>query len=62
MPKGTIHATAGGILCHDVDVTYGPQPGALIEERYVKEARLLVAPTAEVKTALKEIKFKKKEG
>lgn len=51
-------ATAKGILFHDVDVTYGPQPGALIVEGYVLEERLPVAPSAEAKTAMNEIKFR----
>lgn len=51
-------ATATGILFNDVDVTEGPQPGALMVEGYVHEARLPVAPVAAAKTALKEIKFR----
>lgn len=51
-------ATAKGILYNDVDVTYGPQPGALIEEAYILEARLPVAPVAAAKTALTKITFK----
>lgn len=61
VPAGTIlpanDATAKGILYTDVDVTNGPQPGSLIVEAYVLEARLPVAPEAAAKTALKEIKF-----
>lgn len=51
-------ATAEGILYNDVDVTNGPQPGSLIVEAYILEERLPVAPNAEAKTALKEIKFR----
>lgn len=51
-------ATAKGILFHDVDVTYGPQPGALMVEGYVLEARLPIVPETTAKTALKEIKFR----
>lgn len=62
VPAGTIYpkndATAKGILLTDVDVTEGPQPGALVVEAYILEARLPVAPSAEAKTALKEIKFR----
>lgn len=62
VPAGTIlpanDDTAKGILLSDIDVTYGPQPGSLIEEAYILEDRLPVAPTADAKTALKEIKFK----
>lgn len=52
------NATAQGILLTDVDVTEGPQPGALIVEAYVIPERLPVAPSAEAKAALKEIKFR----
>ncbi|MBU5214364.1 hypothetical protein [Heyndrickxia oleronia] len=62
VPAGTIYpandATAVGILFNDVDVTEGPQPGAVMVEGYVLSARLPVAPTDEAKTALKEIKFR----
>lgn len=51
-------ATAKGILYNDVDVTHGPQPGALIVEGYILEARLPVAPAATAKTALTKITFK----
>ncbi|MEC0089339.1 hypothetical protein [Paenibacillus macquariensis] len=54
----TNDASAKGILYNDVDVTYGPQPGALIEEGYILEARLPVVPSALAKTALKKITFK----
>lgn len=61
VPAGTIwpsnDANAKGILHNDVDVTHGPQPGSVIVEGYVLEARLPVAPDATAKTALKEIKF-----
>lgn len=62
VPAGTIlpanDETAKGILYNDVDVTHGPQPGSLIVEGYILEARLPVAPVADAKTALKEIKFR----
>ncbi|BDH60135.1 hypothetical protein MTP04_02650 [Lysinibacillus sp. PLM2] len=51
-------ATAQGILYTDVDVTEGPQPGSLIVEAYVLEARLPAAPSAEAKTALTKITFR----
>lgn len=50
--------TAAGILFSSVDVTEGPQPGALMVEGYVLEARLPVKPADTAKTALKEIKFR----
>ncbi len=54
----TNDASAKGILYNDVDVTHGPQPGSLIVEAYILEARLHTAPTEEAKTALTEIKFR----
>lgn len=50
--------TAIGILFNDIDVTNGPQPGALMVEGYVLEDRLPVALQATTKAALKEIKFR----
>lgn len=62
VPAGSVYPanddTAVGILFHDVDVTHGPQPGAVMVEGYVLEARLPVAPAATAKTALSEIKFR----
>lgn len=63
VPAGTIYpandATAIGILLYDVDVTEGPQPGAVIVEGYVIESRLPFAPEpTAAKPALKEIKFR----
>ncbi|WP_102274086.1 hypothetical protein [Cytobacillus massiliigabonensis] len=51
-------ATAKGILYTDVDVTNGPQPGSLIVEAYVYEARLHTAPSTEAKAALTKITFR----
>lgn len=62
VPAGTVlpanDATAKGILLSDVDVTHGPQAGALIVEAYVIAERLPEAPTEAAITALKEIKFR----
>ena len=67
VPKGSLldangvianDATVKGILFHDVDVTHGPQPGALMVEGYVLEARLPVAPDVLAKGAITEIKFR----
>jgi hypothetical protein len=62
VPAGTVYplndATAVGILTTEVDVTNGPQPGSVMVEGYVIEARLPVAPIAAAKTAMKEIKFR----
>jgi hypothetical protein len=62
VPAGTVYplndATAVGITLTETDVTFGPQPGSVMVEGYVIEARLPVAPVAAAKTALKEIKFR----
>jgi hypothetical protein len=63
VPAGTVYpandATAVGILLNDIDVTQGPQPGSVIVEGYIIEARLPVAPEAvAAKPAMKEIKFR----
>ena len=59
---GTIYpandATAKGIVYKDVDVTNGPQPGSVIVEAYILEARLHTAPSAAAKTALTKITFR----
>jgi len=54
----TNDASAKGILYNDVDVTHGPQPGALIVEGYILKDRLPVAPSELAKTALTKITFK----
>ena len=51
-------ATVVGILAEDVDVTNGPQPGALIVEGYVLKDRLPVQPQTEAEKALTKITFK----
>ncbi|WP_096269394.1 hypothetical protein [Paucisalibacillus globulus] len=51
-------ATAEGILLTDVDVTNGPQPGALLVEGYVIESRLPVVPDALAKPELTKITFR----
>lgn len=62
--SGTPSATPVGILFDDVDVTYGPQPGALIVEAYITAERLPgenvaeYAKSAAFKTALPEIKVR----
>lgn len=63
VPAGTVYpandATAIGILLNDIDVTTGPQPGAVLVDAWILEARLPVAPAATAKTALAgKIKFK----
>ena len=46
--------TAKGFVVNDVDVTTGPQPGAILDHGYVYEERLPEAPAAEAKTALEK--------
>ena len=61
VPAGTVwpanDATAEGIVFNDVDVTTGPQPGAVLVEGYIIEARLPVAPDALAKPELTKITF-----
>lgn len=51
-------ATAKGIVYTDIDVTEGPQPGSILVEAYIIEARLPAAPVALAKAELTEIKFR----
>ncbi|MMZ64408.1 hypothetical protein D3C76_950250 [compost metagenome] len=51
------NATAEGVLLNDVDVTYGPAPGALTIHGFINLANLPEAPVAEAITALKQITF-----
>lgn len=51
-------ATAKGIVYTDVDVTEGPQPGAVLYEAWVIEERLPEVVSAEAKPVLKGIKFR----
>lgn len=50
---------AVGLLFRSVDVTYGPQPGAVIVEGWVLEERLPKTITTAEKTAMSGIHFKK---
>lgn len=61
VPAGTVYKvnnTAVGLLFNDVDVTEGPQAGAVMVEGYVIEARLPATVESADKTAMKEIKFR----
>ncbi|MDF2722108.1 MAG: hypothetical protein K0Q59_1783 [Paenibacillus sp.] len=62
VPAGTVYpandATAIGITLTDTDVTEGPQPGSVIVDGWILEARLPVAPAIDAKTAMKNLKFK----
>ncbi|MDM0558307.1 hypothetical protein QTH42_15155 [Clostridium perfringens] len=67
VPKGSLldgdgtvknDGTVVGILAEEVDVTNGPQLGALIVEGYVLKDRLPVAPEEVAIGALKKITFK----
>lgn len=48
---------AEGVLFNDVDVTYGPAPGAVIIHGFIAVDKLPEAPTEEAETALNMIKF-----
>ena len=59
---GTVYkntdGVALGLLLTDIDVTEGPQPGAVMYEGWVIEARLPKTITAEEKATMPGIKFK----
>lgn len=50
-------ANAEGVLFYDVDVTYGPAPGALLIHGFIDLGKLPEAPTADAVEALKQIEF-----
>lgn len=50
-------SNAEGVLFNDVDVTYGPAPGALLIHGFVAVDKLPAAPSAEEKEILKQITF-----
>jgi hypothetical protein len=50
-------SNAEGVLFYDVDVTYGPAPGAALIHGFVDVDKLPTAPTAEEKAALKQVTF-----
>lgn len=52
-------SNAEGVLFNDVDVTYGPAPGAALIHGFVALNKLPAQPTAEEKAALKQITFLK---
>jgi hypothetical protein len=52
-------SNAEGVLFNDVDVTHGPAPGAALIHGFVAIDKLPTAPSAEEKTALKQITFLK---
>lgn len=67
VPKGSLVDASGvikndttvvGILLNSVDVTNGPQPGAVIVEGYILKDRLPVAPEEAAIGALKKITFR----
>ena len=47
-----------GLVFADVDVTYGPQPAAIMVEGYVLEARLPAVVSSEDKATMTGIKFR----
>ncbi|QTH44955.1 hypothetical protein J4772_11445 [Cohnella sp. LGH] len=48
---------AEGVLLNDVDVTYGPAPGAMVIHGFVDETKLPKAPDDAERAALKQITF-----
>ena len=60
VPAGTVYKEnekAIGLTFHDVDVTYGPQPVAVMVEGYVIEERLPKTVEQADKTTMTGIKF-----
>lgn len=60
IPAGTVYkenAKAIGLTFHDVDVTYGPQPVAVMVEGYVIEERLPKTVEQTDKATMTGIKF-----
>lgn len=55
--QGTNATQAEGVLFNDVDVTYGPAPGAMLIHGFIATGKLPEAPAAEAVTALKSIMF-----
>lgn len=53
-----INNVAVGLLFRPVDVTYGPQPGAVMVEGWVLEDRLPATISDEDKAAMSKISFK----
>ncbi|TNJ68218.1 hypothetical protein FE784_00730 [Paenibacillus hemerocallicola] len=50
-------SNAEGVLFDDVDVTYGPAPGAMTIHGFIDLAKIPTAPTVEEVAALKQITF-----
>lgn len=50
-------SNAEGVLFHDVDVTHGSAPGAMLIHGFVNLNKLPTEPTDEEKAALKQITF-----
>lgn len=48
---------AEGVLLNDVDVTYGPAPGAMVIHGFIDETKLPEAPDDAERAALKQITF-----
>lgn len=60
VPAGTVYKEtdkAIGLTFHDVDVTYGPQPVAVMVEGYVIEDRLPAVVEESDKVTMSGIKF-----
>jgi len=50
-------SNAEGVLLNDVDVTYGPAPGAMIIHGFIDETKIPATPDDAERTALKQITF-----
>lgn len=57
LAKKANDGTAEGVLFYDVDVTYGPAPGALLVHGFIDLVKLPEAPADEAVAAMKQITF-----
>lgn len=57
LAKKSNDANAEGLLFYDVDVTYGPAPGALTIHGFIDLTKLPEAPSTEAVAALNQITF-----
>ncbi len=50
-------SAAEGVLFYDVDVTYGPAPGAMIIHGFIDLSKLPEAPSTDAKATLNQVVF-----
>ena len=57
LTSNTNVAQAEGVLVNDVDVTYGPEPGAMAIHGFIEITRIPVPPTAAQEASMKLLQF-----